>query len=278
MRMPENRRVRTHDFRTGERSASVLGSDKRIRGGYLGRCVFCGNRSQLCLSHVIPKWAYKWHKADCGGQIHGMHGRVKRSVQQDGDKHYLLCRNCEDIASVAEAYVHVLSNGTESERNALKIQRDSDNVYSGFRFDLVVRFIAAVALRSHFASADLFRNIKFPLAARKLLRNAIFTAPSDSGALWFLGTHFIAPPDEINHDPRSDLWIDYKESEFVGAMFAVFAGGWEWYAVFSNDSELAKVVYEYRLKDQSKFAFPPMHYDIHRNIEFLYEDGKLKTS
>jgi len=63
-----------HKLRVSERmwgrdAGPFEGNDIRIRGGVLKRCVLCGSLTWLRLSHVIPKWAFRWHKNARGGVI-----------------------------------------------------------------------------------------------------------------------------------------------------------------------------------------------------------------
>ncbi len=278
MAKPQRRSLRAYGFRDKQPRKGIHGSDKRLRGGHHGRCILCGIQDTLCLSHIIPKWAYKWHKAAHGGTVRGMYlSHDLATIEQDGDKHYLMCGACESLASRSEAYVYALSNGTTDERRSVGVVASDDDSYSGFDFSLVVHFIATTALRAHYAPSLLFRDIRLPRASRAALRKMIFREAADSTIPWFMGVPFCAPPTQPDHDPREDIWIQYAENEFAGEAFIVFVGGWEWFAVFRTETELAEIAYEGRLKDSDSAVFVPQPYDIHRNIEHLYEDGKLKS-
>lgn len=276
MNLPKRRNIRAVGFRDKLPRKGILGSDLRVRGGHFGRCILCGQQKTLCLSHVIPKWAYKWHKAGHGGTVRGMFlSQELLTIDQDGEKHYLMCRECEVRSSKSEAYIYALTNGSTVERRSFGIVESPKNTFVGFNFTLAVRFIASIALRAHYANSLLFRDVHLPRSSRAALRRVIFRNPCDSATPWFMGVQFCPPPKQSDHDPRQDIWVQYIENDFAGAIFTVFVGGWEWYAAFSIGTELAKVAYDARLRDVENAEFLLATYDLHRNIEFLYKDGRL---
>lgn len=135
------------------------------------RCLQCRAKRELRLSHVFPSWAGKAHRQE-GGFHRGSNPRdASRSVlAQDFNKHYLLCADCEQFYSEAEAYVRNLSRGDLPELAKVGITRAPGNTVSGLNAELLFRFIASMALRTHAApSASYFR--LSPMRASRLRRD-----------------------------------------------------------------------------------------------------------
>ena len=65
-----------------------------------GICALCHENKELELSHIIPKFVIRHLKKTSFGAIRNMENPNK--VIQDGEKHYLLCGDCEDLFSVYE--------------------------------------------------------------------------------------------------------------------------------------------------------------------------------
>ncbi|MBB2483184.1 hypothetical protein H5P36_23800 [Bacillus sp. APMAM] len=68
-----------------------------------GRCALCGNQAELKLSHIIPKFVFRYLKKDSFTGRMRMTSDPNRAVQ-DGDKMYLLCEACEGLFSKNETY------------------------------------------------------------------------------------------------------------------------------------------------------------------------------
>ena len=66
-----------------------------------GECKLCGLEKQLCESHIVPKFIYRWIKATSPTSHIRKMGNPNVRVQ-DGPKKYLLCKECEDKFSKYE--------------------------------------------------------------------------------------------------------------------------------------------------------------------------------
>ncbi|MCT4631371.1 MAG: hypothetical protein N4A76_01385 [Firmicutes bacterium] len=64
-------------------------------------CKLCNESNELELSHIIPKFVYKWIKrtSTTGGIRNSDNPNIRA---QDGDKIDFLCGKCEDLFSVYE--------------------------------------------------------------------------------------------------------------------------------------------------------------------------------
>lgn len=68
----------------------------------LTKCALCDKETELELSHIVPKMAIRQLKKTSAGAIRNTEN--PNVVVQDGEKHYLLCGECEDRFSKYEAY------------------------------------------------------------------------------------------------------------------------------------------------------------------------------
>jgi len=64
-------------------------------------CWLCHKTAELCESHVIPKFVFRW-LIDTGGTDYLRGGSAPNVRRQDGDKHRLYCRECENSLSKFE--------------------------------------------------------------------------------------------------------------------------------------------------------------------------------
>lgn len=60
-------------------------------------CKLCGKERKLCLSHIIPEWAFRllYDESSRAVAVNGDSGRPR--TVQIGTREYLLCRGCEDL-------------------------------------------------------------------------------------------------------------------------------------------------------------------------------------
>lgn len=62
-----------------------------------GKCQLCMRDRELQLSHVLPKFVFKWHKRNSPSHLRSGFEPNKRI--QDGEKDYLFCEECEQMFS-----------------------------------------------------------------------------------------------------------------------------------------------------------------------------------
>lgn len=68
----------------------------------LKECALCGEKAEIQLSHIIPKFIGKHLKKTSIGNIRSMEDPNK--TVQDLEKHYLLCHDCEERFSASERW------------------------------------------------------------------------------------------------------------------------------------------------------------------------------
>ena len=67
----------------------------------IGKCKLCDDEKQLCESHIIPKFIYRWIKSTSPTSY--MRKMSNPDIRiQDGHKYHLLCKECEDKFSKYE--------------------------------------------------------------------------------------------------------------------------------------------------------------------------------
>lgn len=264
--MSLRRNIRVSKRIWGSDPGPFEGNDVRIQGGVIGRCILCGARKQLRLSHVIPKWGFKWHKDAWGGVVKTqLLSRGVELVQQDGNKHYLMCENCEQIASVSEAYAYAIAtqNNTELRKKGtlyLFFER-----YWNLRFDLISQFVAVTALRIHFAKSVPLSNTVFPIDIRKVLRSIALKGIQKRDfvvAAW----RFVPPKSNPKHHPREDIYEMYEEGE-LGRTFILQVGGLEWMLCFDSD-RIRKRIGDIDMKGKWINRIASLPYDEHRRFKY----------
>lgn len=216
------------------------GNDIRIRGGVSKRCVLCGSLTFLRLSHVIPKWAFRWHKNARGGVIKTqLYSSGVVVTQQDANKHYLLCESCEQWASVGESYALAIVDRNRKALRARGTRYVMLDRYWRLRVDLIARFIGITALRVHYAKSVPFSTTRIPLDVRKVLR-CVAVGRLRFNELAVLAWRFVPPKADPDHNPRQDICEMYEEGQ-LGRLFIVQAGGLEW-AMFFDAHRLARTI------------------------------------
>ncbi len=61
---------------------------------HVGECALCREQRELCCSHILPKFVFRWKKKTAVGGIRQLSDPNRRI--QDGWKEPLLCRECEE--------------------------------------------------------------------------------------------------------------------------------------------------------------------------------------
>lgn len=209
------------------------GSDGRVKGGIFKRCILCGRHCQTRLSHVIPRWAYNWHRQAWKGKVKGMYLSLGvETDEQDGNKHYLMCEPCEQLASKDEQYVRIFVDGSRTEKRRKGIFELKSDFFLSFDPVAITRFVAVNALRCHYAPSAPFHKLRIPLRFRTLLRRKVFDKISLMEIPWVSAVRFTPPVEAPDHDPRCDIFSQHEDNIHLGPLFAALIGGWEWYLFF----------------------------------------------
>lgn len=247
-----------------------LGSDVKISGGPLARCRLCCRRKHLRLSHVVPKWAYYWHKKAHGGHIEGAYYSLGvRSNEQDGRKHYLLCEECEQYAGVSENYIRTLIQGTFKQRLKRRCIKLFNGTFIGFNSKLATRFLAIVAIRAHYAQGAPYHKIDFDKKHVRHLRRAAFSGELPEQMFYTIAI-FIPPKVNPDHDPREDIVLQFDHKEPLGPVFMPFIAGWEWYLFLDRHRSTMSLPYSGRITSEALIVtLPALSYYEHRRLMHL---------
>lgn len=222
--------------------------------------------ASLRLSHVIPKWALQWHKASWGGVVKTqLYSRGVEVVQQDGNKHYLLCVGCETRASVSEAYALAIVLRRRPGLRASGTRYLVSDRYWRLRIDLIAQFIAITALRVHYAESVPFAATRMPLHIRKKLRN-VALGRLNFDDLAISAWRFVPPKHDPDHDPRQDLGAMYEEGE-LGSLAIIKAGGIEW-ALFFEPACLIRAVGKFGFRGRLIERIARLPYSEHRVFKY----------
>lgn len=68
----------------------------------MNNCKLCGRPEELQLSHIIPKYVYRWMKKTGPGRFR-LIGKINKPIH-DGFKEYLLCKDCEGLLAQKEKW------------------------------------------------------------------------------------------------------------------------------------------------------------------------------
>lgn len=90
-------------------------------------CALCRQPKELELSHIVPKFVIRYLKKTSIGAIRNMQNPNK--VVQDGEKHYLLCGDCEDLFSKYETKFANTFFNPYMKDNLKEFNYDSDIYY-----------------------------------------------------------------------------------------------------------------------------------------------------
>lgn len=219
-------RTRVYDPTRDTRRMSY-GSDIKTSGGVEGVCALCMSSTSLLLSHVIPKWAFKWHKAE-GGVIHHKPYGDSTPRMQDGLKHYLLCEPCEILLGDSEnvlAKISAMQPDTGSQQ--LRIIRSGSNLFyiAGDLRHHIQRALFGIALKYHFAPSSSYqihsdRDVE---DVRISILNDSYPIYSEPfGIKWYNGTLRGA-------NPRAYSGVTLKRSSNGASTATVSAGGIDWF-------------------------------------------------
>ncbi len=264
--MSHRRNLKVSERIWGSDPGPFEGNDVRLPGGKIGRCIACGSLTQLRLSHVVARWAFKWHKDSWGGKVKTyMLSRGVVTEQQDGNKHYLMCGSCEQRASVSESYCHAIvmqDNSGLRPRLTRHLYRDR---YWRLRTDLIAEFIAFTALRAHYAKSIPLVNTNIPAKIRKTLREIIFHGYRSTNVI-VAAWRFLPPKGNPNHDPREDLYEMFAEGE-LGRIYIMQAGGLEWMLAFDPTPQ-SKVIGFVGFQDRLFQRILTLPYNEHRQFKY----------
>ncbi|TLD68682.1 hypothetical protein FEM03_21090 [Phragmitibacter flavus] len=227
---PRRGRWKVFDTDSGQKIKSIDGSDQRTAGGILRRCIVCGTRSSLRLSHIIPSWAFDWHKTAWGGVVNISQLNNGLKIQlQDSNKHYLLCSSCEQKASIVENYAKSIVNRDRKMLRKYGTTYLFGDRYWRLRFDLIELFVAYVAIRVHYCTSVPWGSRKLPIYLVKRLRRTLLGRPTEK--IMTTAWRFTTPKSDPKHDPREDIGVDCEENT-LGWCIICMIGGIEWAAFF----------------------------------------------
>lgn len=213
----------------GDRSKELYGSDRRLVGGVQGRCKLCQEAKTLRLSHIAPKWAYRWMKEE--GAVVGRYDSLGVTTRsQDGNKHYLLCSACEQYLGDAESYLAALTRGTAEDLAANGVSMFPGPVLSNVKAHLVYRALVGLLIKTHYSDSPPYHRVGVRRRNLEALRQAV--VQDSYGRFRVLATRWMCTlTPGIN--PRSMMFESIVRPEGF-AIFAATLGGTEWVLFFEH--------------------------------------------
>lgn len=190
-----------------------------------------------------------------------------QTEEQDGNKHYLMCDNCEQMAAVSEHYIKTLVSGTWRQKLRCRIVELLRGYFIRIDAARISQFVSITALRCHYAPSAPFHNLKIPPLLRKQLRTKAFGG-SPVKLPWVGAVKFVPPASSPDHDPRCDISSHFEFNDTLGPSFTALIGGWEWYLWFQPNEALVSKV---SLRRNWLLQVGTLPYDEHRNIKRMDE-------
>lgn len=164
-----------------------------------GTCKLCRQEANLELSHILPKFIYRWiTKTAATGKIRGL-GNPNQS-RQDGLKSYLLCGECEDKFSKYETWF--ANNFFHPSIKELKVSYNYDENLFKFAASIFWRCIITRM------DSDDYNDTKFKstlFSCEEELRNFLYSDqyPLNFDSIYIgITSYAINPPEElrgVNH-------------------------------------------------------------------------------
>lgn len=221
-------------LKSTNRSGEVdLGSDIRQPGPVDGYCALCLQRTNLRLSHILPKWAYKTLK-DEGAVITHRQPEGTKYRSQDGTKHYLLCADCEQYLGEGERYLKDVSTGTPEKLEQLGIRLRSLGRHTfalhGIDAALIRRALLGMAVKVHHAPSYRTR-IKNPDRLNDLRRRVAHDDYSHISQP--VGMKWMEDIPGIN--PMGHTMAQLQMNRRGGIDFHTKLGGIEWFAQLGDN-------------------------------------------
>ncbi|WP_306365973.1 hypothetical protein [Nocardiopsis sp. CC223A] len=152
---PKRMRIKVTE---GDLGKIVYGSDSPGQK-ITGVCRLCQEEKRLMLSHVAPKWCYKWAKSE-GHIVHKMTSENYSAKADDGTKHYLLCYECEQLMSPWEKYAADLSKGAPRYLSKIGVVPHPGPTLHGVSREKVTKFLLGVLFKGHFSDSTCWRKIR----------------------------------------------------------------------------------------------------------------------
>lgn len=269
----ENRRRQRLQILTrlgSDAHGDLLGSDVRVNGGVLGDCPLCAQRLTLRLSHIVPRWMYRFAKAE--GVMFGVYPSLGvLAASQDGEKHYLLCDSCEQYLGVAENYLQTLMHGRAESRSAAGIQPVGE-AFDGVDYRTIQRALLGILFKAHYAPAPPFHTISLSAELVAAVRDALVHGASVPLRIIAMRFETIEP----GIDPRAVVIAKWSpRTQQLPAYFALLAAAWEW-VLFVGDGTLPDEFAQAELRCGEQLWVPLGEFTEHRFVLSVLEHPQLR--
>lgn len=222
---------RVRAFGTEAWLGHVRFENDRRSSGVRGRCGICLCDAELRLSHVHPKWAYRWMKYE-GDHLVSYRADHDASVRmQDGSKHYLLCGDCEQLLGDGENRLRLLSSGAVTELrtadvDVCRIAPQEFEIGMSER-DSIARALLGICLKAHYAPS-ISNSIHSDRIVRRIAEDILagrFGGYSFAAAKWY-GVE--------SGNPRAYCGISFDWTTNGSTIAQVGLAGFDWWVVLDG--------------------------------------------
>lgn len=151
---------------------------------------------------------------------------------QDGNKHYLLCADCEQYLGEAESYLAALSRGGAGDLALIGVEMFVGPVLSGVKVQLVYRALFGLLLKAHYSPSPPYHRVGVRRRSLKKLRQAMLNDTYSAVNAHVVATRWMSC-FEPGINPRAAIFASVHKPEGF-AVFAATLGGTEWMLFFDQ--------------------------------------------
>lgn len=244
-------------------------------------CELHKQEANLCESHIIPKFVFKWMKSTGTSRLRQI--KTLNTPQQDGIKKYMLCQECENKFSKAEKWFNEKVFIPYLKDNTFKVKNDKNLEY----------FIISILWRVIKLFKDDGNDYRFLNNLNEAEKEWSEYLIHDGELSKYKNSHFILINSEYWISKKTDLYfsravdIDIVEGEdicFIYAKFSKFILIGEIRGFSNSIFEKTNMALEEEfsstnqiINDSGVFDFFNSRIDATKGYEDLSEEQKIKT-
>lgn len=272
--MTKRRFQRVTRTKPGVQPLPVSGSDSH-HSDVVSICKLCGVEGSLRLGHVLPKWVYRWAKAE-GGVVGFYKSLGVETFEQDGVKQYLLCEGCEQFLGAGERYASILMCEEPAQWKAAGITERYPLIY-GTNPLLLRRFIYGAVLKSHWCDSPPFHKVRLEVGDELLLKTHLRDGIVDENRFPLVAMRFISRRVP-GIDPKAMIFAMWLPEQEPAPAFSLLAAGWEWLLFFNHKGRSSGSMFD-RVSATSDGSLWAGRSDIcdHRLIQGGHVRGRERT-
>jgi hypothetical protein len=217
---------------SGPKDPIVLHSDVR-KQKVSAMCKLCHETKDLMLSHIAPRWAYQWMKQEGGITAHINSKGIIAKIN-DGEKHYLLCGDCELLLGKKEEYLADLCKGTEANLRMLKVDLAPGPILTGIDAIALKGGILGILYKAHYAPSNPWEHVTLPDAVMNKIRSFLLNGDESAAIGLHLAANRWVSFEQVGINPKAVISIHFAPDPKMIAI-QLLLGGWSWMCFLPSD-------------------------------------------